>query len=57
MSSENPVHRPVRYGQAGWTIIQTMVALLVAGVAAAVVDILIDKRCEADAARWICARR
>ena len=40
----------------GWTIIQTMVALLIAGVVAAfAVDWVIEKRCEEDGSRWICA--
>ena len=42
----------------GWTIVQIMVALLIAGAVAAVaVEIIIDKRCEADPARSICADR
>ena len=42
----------------GWTIIQTMIALLIAGLAGAViVDVVIDKRCEADPSRPLCTDR
>ncbi len=42
----------------GWTIVQIMTALLVAGIVAAVaVEVVIDLRCEADPARQICAGR
>lgn len=42
----------------GWTIIQRMIALLIAGaIGALAVDALIGKRCEDDPSRWICAGR
>lgn len=42
----------------GWTIIQTMLAVLVAGIVVAFVsDYLIEKRCAEDPAREMCARR
>jgi hypothetical protein len=46
------------HAERGWTIVQIMTALLVAGIAAAVaVEVVIDMRCEADPARSICANR
>lgn len=46
------------HSERGWTIVQTMVALLIAGiVAAVVVELIIDRRCEADPTRSICAER
>jgi prepilin-type N-terminal cleavage/methylation domain-containing protein len=42
----------------GFTIIQLMVVLLIAGIVASfVVDFIIDKRCEADPSRQLCADR
>ncbi|MFC7518404.1 hypothetical protein ACFQUU_25665 [Herbaspirillum sp. GCM10030257] len=44
--------------QQGWTIIQTMIALLIAGIVGTIaVRAIIDKRCEEDATRSICAKR
>jgi type II secretory pathway pseudopilin PulG len=43
--------------QQGWTIIQTMIALLIAGIVGAIaVRAIIDMRCEEDATRSICAK-
>ncbi|MEC4718710.1 hypothetical protein RY831_06100 [Noviherbaspirillum sp. CPCC 100848] len=43
--------------QQGWTIIQTMIVLLIAGlVGAYAVNYLIDKRCEADPSRSVCSQ-
>ena len=42
----------------GLTIIQLMVVLFIAGIVGwIVVDVIIDKRCEADPAKPICAER
>lgn len=50
---KTPVH-----SQRGWTIVQTMVALLIAGIVVYLaVEIVIDKRCEEDPTRSICADR
>lgn len=41
----------------GWTIIQTMVAVLIAGLALAfVTEYLIDERCAEQPSREMCAR-
>lgn len=43
--------------QQGWTIIQTMVVLLIAGlIGAYAVSYVIDKRCEADPSRSACSQ-
>lgn len=43
--------------QQGWTIIQTMIVLLIAGlVGGYAVSYLIDKRCEADPSRSVCSQ-
>lgn len=42
----------------GWTIVQTMVAVLIAGIVLALAaDYLIDRRCAEDPAREMCAKR
>lgn len=42
----------------GLTIVQTMLILLVVGIAGSLlVNYIIDKRCEAEPSREICARR
>jgi hypothetical protein len=42
----------------GLTIVQTMLIVLVAGIAIAIVtDFIIDKRCEAEPARAMCSGR
>jgi competence protein ComGC len=42
----------------GFTIVQTMIILLIAGIVAwLVVNIIIDKRCESDPAKPICVDR
>jgi type II secretory pathway pseudopilin PulG len=44
--------------QQGWTIIQTMIALVIAGIVGTiVVRAIIDMRCEEDATRPICTKR
>ncbi|HYD59854.1 MAG TPA: type II secretion system protein [Noviherbaspirillum sp.] len=47
-----------KHSERGWTIVQIMTALLIAGIVAAIaVEVVIDMRCEADPARSICAGR
>ncbi|WP_158597874.1 hypothetical protein [Noviherbaspirillum saxi] len=42
----------------GWTIIQTMIALLIAGIIGSIaVRAIIDMRCEEDPSRSFCAKR
>lgn len=42
----------------GWTIIQVMLVLLIAGfVLAFAADYLVDRRCAEDPARQICAKQ
>ena len=42
----------------GWTIVQTMLAVLVAGIVLALVtEYLIDRRCVEEPAREMCAKR
>jgi len=44
--------------QQGWTIIQTMIALLIAGILGMIaVRAIIDLRCEDDATRSICTKQ
>ncbi|WP_156396397.1 hypothetical protein [Noviherbaspirillum sp. Root189] len=44
--------------QQGWTIIQTMIVLLILGIVGTIaVRAIIDMRCEEDATRSICAKR
>jgi Tfp pilus assembly protein PilE len=43
--------------QQGWTIIQTMIVLLIAGlIGAYAVSYVIDKRCEEDPSRSVCSQ-
>ncbi|GIZ50429.1 hypothetical protein [Noviherbaspirillum aridicola] len=42
----------------GWTIVQTMLAVLVAGIVLTLAaDYLIERRCEEDPSREMCVRR
>jgi hypothetical protein len=51
------MQKPVNRNE-GWTIIQTMAVLLVVGILLALAtNYLIDRRCEADPSRALCAGR
>ena len=46
------------HSEHGWTIVQIMTTLLIAGIVAAVaVEVVIDWRCEAEPTRSICRGR